>query len=255
MNNAFGQPQTILLLGGTSDIGLAIVRGLLTPSTRVVLLGCRDVSAGETAATALRSSMPSGTVEVFEFEGRRHDQHAATIEQLVARHGDIDVAVVAFGQLGDNALALEDPVVAAELADVDFVAPVSASIAVGRQLRQQGHGALVVLSSVAGVRVRAGNLVYGAAKAGLDGFARGFGDSLANDGVHVIVVRPGFVHSSMTRGLDPVPFATTPEVVAAAAVRGLRRRRSVVWAPGVLRLVFGVLRHLPTAIWRRLPIN
>lgn len=255
MNNAFGQPQTVLLLGGTSDIGVAIVRELLTPSARTVLLGCRDTAKGEAVAAALRTLIPSGTVEVFEFDGRDVASHRGIVEGLAARHGDIDVAVVAFGLLGDNDVTQHDPVAAAELAAVNFDGCIGATVAVAEQLRGQGHGAIVVLSSVAGVRVRKGNLVYGATKAGLDGFARGLGDLVADDGVHVLVVRPGFVHSQMTAGLPAAPFATTPAAVAEATVKGLRHGRTVVWAPGILRLVFGILRHLPTFVWRRLPLN
>jgi decaprenylphospho-beta-D-erythro-pentofuranosid-2-ulose 2-reductase len=103
--------------------------------------------------------------------------------------------------------------------------------------------------------VRRANFVYGATKAGLDGFAQGLGDSLVGSGARVLVVRPGFVHSSMTKGLPAVPFATTPDRVAAITVRGLRAGRRTVWAPGVLRYVFMVLRHLPGPVWRRLPLG
>jgi decaprenylphospho-beta-D-erythro-pentofuranosid-2-ulose 2-reductase len=132
---------------------------------------------------------------------------------------------------------------------------VSISLAVAQRLRAQGHGRLVVLSSVAGERVRKANFVYGATKAGLDGFAQGLGDSLEGSGAAVVVVRPGFVHSTMTAGLDPAPFATTPDAVAEATVAGLRRGRRTVWAPGILRVVFSVLRHLPGPVWRRLPLG
>jgi decaprenylphospho-beta-D-erythro-pentofuranosid-2-ulose 2-reductase len=101
--------------------------------------------------------------------------------------------------------------------------------------------------------VRAANFVYGATKAGLDGFAQGLGDALAPSGARVLVVRPGFVHTRMTAGMRPAPFATTPDAVARDVVAGLRAGRSVVWSPGILRWVFVVLRHLPRAVFRRLP--
>ncbi len=111
-----------------------------------------------------------------------------------------------------------------------------------RRLKDQGHGAIVVLSSVAGERIRKSNFVYGSTKAALDSFSQGLGDSLAGSGVHVLVVRPGFVHTSMTEGKEPAPLATTAEVVA-----GGRRRRAwpsgkdVVWVPGTFRwLMVGV---------------
>jgi decaprenylphospho-beta-D-erythro-pentofuranosid-2-ulose 2-reductase len=112
----------------------------------------------------------------------------------------------------------------------------------------------VVLSSAAGERVRRADFIYGSSKAGLDAFAQGLGDALYGTGVHVMVVRPGFVRTRMTAGLPPAPLATTPEAVATAIELGLRRRSETVWVPGTLRLVMSALRHAPRALFRRLPV-
>jgi decaprenylphospho-beta-D-erythro-pentofuranosid-2-ulose 2-reductase len=253
MENALGEPQTILLLGGNSDIGLAIVRQLLNPTTRAVVLACRDIEKGERAASGLRYG--DLAVDVVPFDGGAADTHAEIVRSVADKHGDIDVAIVAFGVLGDGAVTAVDPVAAAELAHVNFTGVVSSTIAVANQMRRQGHGSIVMLSSVAGERVRRANPVYGGTKAGLDGFAQGFGDMIARDGVHMLIVRPGFVHSQMTTGRKPAPFATTPEKVAEATVKGLRSRRRIVWVPGILRFMFIVLRHLPGVVWRRLPLD
>jgi decaprenylphospho-beta-D-erythro-pentofuranosid-2-ulose 2-reductase len=174
---------------------------------------------------------------------------------LSAKYGDVDVAIVAFGLLGDGAVTSVDGAAAVEVAHVNFTGVVSSTIAIANQMRLQGHGTIVMLSSVAGERVRQANPVYGGTKAGLDGFAQGLGDALAADGVHMLIVRPGFVHSKMTTGLKAAPFATTPEEVAEVTVKGLRAGRRVVWAPGILRYVFSVLRHTPGPVWRRLPLG
>lgn len=253
MDNALREPGTVLLFGGTSDIGLAIVRELLAPSTRVVVLACRDVEAGERCAAALRHD--SLTVQVVSYDGTDPAAVTSLVESVVAAHGDIDLAILAHGQLGEPALTTTDAAAAAMLLTVNTTSVVAASIAVGSRMRAQGHGDIVVLSSVAGERVRSANPVYGGSKAGVDGFAQGYGDLVADDGVHVLVVRPGFVHSAMTSGLRPAPFATTPEVVAAVTVKALRSRRRMVWAPPVLRVVFSVLRHVPAPVWRRLPLG
>ena len=255
MNNAFGQPQNIVVLGGTSDIGLAIVRELLSASTKTVVLACRNADAGEAAAAGIRQLAPAVTVDVVHFDGTDTASHAKLLADLALQHGDLDVVVLAFGQLGDNELVSSDPVAAAQLAQVNFSGAVGASIATAQQLKLQGHGALVILSSVAGERVRKGNLVYGATKAGLDGFAQALGDSLVGTGVQVLIVRPGFVHSAMTAGMQAAPFATTPDKVAELTVRGLRSGKRIVWTPGILRFVFMTLRHMPSAVWRRLPLG
>lgn len=253
MDNALREPATVLLFGGTSDIGLAIVRELLTPATRAVVLACRDEAAGERCAAALRHD--TLTVEVVPYDGADPAAALPLVEGVVARHGDLDLAILAHGQLGDPASTTTDPVAAAALLTVNTTSVVAAAVAVGTTMRAQGHGDIVVLSSVAGERVRSANPVYGGSKAGVDGFAQGYGDLVAADGVHVMVVRPGFVHSAMTTGLRPAPFATTPEAVAAVTVKALRARRRMVWAPTVLRLVFSALRHVPAPVWRRLPLG
>jgi decaprenylphospho-beta-D-erythro-pentofuranosid-2-ulose 2-reductase len=253
MDNAFGQPQNIVVLGGTSEIGLAIARRLLSPVTRHVVLACRDLDKGEQAAVSVRGD--GFDVPVVHFDAADTSSHQRIIGDIVEQIGDLDVVVLAFGQLGDAEAVANDPTAAAALVHVNFTGAVSAGLAVANQLRSQGHGTLVVLSSVAGERVRKGNFVYGSTKAGLDGFAQGLGDSLEGTGARVLVVRPGFVHSQMTKGMQAAPFATTPDVVAEVTVAGLRSGRRTVWAPGILRFVFSALRHVPGPIWRRLPLG
>ena len=248
--NALGEAQTIVLLGGTSTIGQAIVRKLTSPATRTIVLAARRPEAVDTARLDLGRSDVS--VEVVPFEAADVSTHRDLVEELAARHGDLDVVIVAFGQLGDQAALDGDPAAAARLVQVNFAGAVSACLAVAARFREQGHGQLVVLSSVAGERVRKANFVYGSSKAGLDGFAQGLGDSLAGTGASVLIVRPGFVHSAMTQGLEAAPFATTPDAVAEATVKALRSGRRVVWVPAALRGVFAVLRHLPAPVWRRI---
>ena len=253
MKNAFGEAQTVVVLGGMSEIGLAIARRLVSPTTRNVVLACRRPHA---AAAAVESLSRQGlTVEAVEFDAARTESHRAFVDGIVERFGDPDVVVVAFGQLGDQSIFDDEPSEAVKVAHVNYTGAVSSILEFARVMRRQGHGNIVVLSSVAGERVRKSNFVYGSTKAGLDGFALGLGDSLVGTGVDVLVVRPGFVHSRMTTGLSPAPFSTSPDAVAEVTVNGLRTGRRVVWAPGILRLVFSVLRHLPAPVWRRLPIN
>ncbi len=110
-----------------------------------------------------------------------------------------------------------------------------------------------MFSSVAGVRVRRANYVYGSAKAGLDGFALGLADALHGTGVQVLVVRAGFVIGRMTQGMKPAPFSRTPAEVATAVVTGLDRKRTLIWAPPALRAMFLIARLVPRPIWRRMP--
>jgi len=246
MNNAINQPQTVLVLGGGSDIAAAIVARLASPSLRRVVLACRHPDAVDT------EHYDAGSAEVVAvtFDATDHAGHVAFVADVVERYGDLDVVIQAFGQLGVDAAA--DPVAAAALVEVNTAGAVSSGLAVGEQLRRQGHGTLVVLSSVAGVRTRASNFVYGATKAGQDAFATGLGQSLHGSGARVLVVRPGFVRTAMTEGMDEAPFTVDVDDVAEAVVKALRRRRDVVWVPATLAGMFGLLRFAPGFVWRRL---
>jgi decaprenylphospho-beta-D-erythro-pentofuranosid-2-ulose 2-reductase len=246
MKDALGAVQSVLVLGGTSEIGVATARALVRGRARTVVLAARDPSACAATADALRADGADG-VETARFDATDFASHATLIDEAFASAGDIDLALVAFGVLGEE----DDPV---GVLQVNSVGAASVMTELARRMRDQGHGTIVLLSSVAGERVRKSNFMYGASKAGADGFAQGLGDSLAGSGVSVMVVRPGFVKTKMTAGLDPVPFSTTPEAVADAIVRGLARGSDTVWVPGLLRGVMSVLRHVPRPVFRRLPL-
>lgn len=249
MMNAFRQPQTILVLGGRSDIACAITRRMASPNLRTVVLAQRPSDAA-TSGGDLDDLGEAVEIVTESFDATAHDGHAEFIEKIADDHGDLDVVIQAFGQLGSG--VNDDPVGAARLVDVNMAGAVSSGLAVADRLKRQGHGTLVVLSSVAGVRTRPSNFVYGATKAGQDAFSTGLGHALAGTGARVLTVRPGFVRSAMTDGLDEAPFACDPDDVAQATVKALEGGASVVWAPGILRYVFGILRVVPGFVWRRL---
>jgi decaprenylphospho-beta-D-erythro-pentofuranosid-2-ulose 2-reductase len=247
------EPRRVLLIGGTSEIGLAIVRRLAFDSpVQPYLLG-RDPDRLAAALGDLERTGSSGGA--FErLDADELESHAAVLERAFERLGGVDVAVLAIGVLGAQAGLDADPSEAIEVMRANFVGCGSLLLECLRRMRGQGRGTLVVLSSVAAERPRAGNAIYGAAKAGLDSLAQGLADAEAASGVRVLVVRPGFVTTRMTAGLEPAPFSTTPEDVADATVRALGTGAHTVWVPGRLRAVFAVLRHLPRALYRRLPL-
>lgn len=251
MNDAHGLPQTVLVFGGTSDIARALLRRLVARRTHTVVLAGRRPDALGAVATEMKEA-GADTVDVVTFEATDTGAHAALVDEVFARHGDVDLVVVAFGILGDQAEAERDPAAAVRIAQVNYVAAVSVGTAVAARLREQGHGNLVALSSVAAERPRRANFVYGSSKAGLDAFYVGLGDALHGSGARVVVVRPGFVRTKMTAGLPALPFATTPDAVADAIVRALGSGAEIVWVPPVVRWVMVGLRHLPRPLFRRL---
>jgi len=251
MKDSLGAAQSLLVLGGSSDIAMATARKMTAARTKKIYLAGRPSQRLEDNAAELRTL--GATVEVVAFDAAATEEHDKVLTQVFAA-GDIDVVLMAFGVLGDQAEDEKDPARAAAVAHVNYTGAVSSGIVVAQALKKQGHGALVVLSSVAGERARKSNFIYGSSKAGLDAFAQGLGDSLQGTGVHVMVVRPGFVDTKMTHGLEKAPLSTTPEAVADAIISGLRRGAHTVWAPGAFRFVMSGLRHVPRPLFRKLPM-
>lgn len=252
MRDALGAVQSVLVLGGNSEIAISITERLVDRRCRTVVLAVRDPLSPITTTTAetLRGRGAT-TVEAIAFDALASESHSDVIAQVFDRFGDFDLVISAFGVLGDQETFNNDPAAAAIAASTNFVGAVSSSLAVASRLRAQGHGVLMVITSVAGVRARADNFVYGSTKAGLDAFAQGLGDSLIGSGARVVVVRPGFVHTRMTEGMKPAPFAATSDKIADAVVAGFGKGREIIWAPPILALVFGLLRHLPRSLWRK----
>ncbi len=251
MIDAVGNPQSILLLGGTSEIGLATVEAFASDRPMRVVLAGRPSERLEEAKTRLEGR--GCAVETIGFDATEPETHADAIAKAFSG-GDVDVALVAFGLLGDNEKAWTDVATAIELAQVNYTAAVAVGVALGGRMSAQGHGSIVAFSSVAGERARRSNFVYGSTKAGMDAFYSGLTEALRPAGVHVAVVRPGFVHTKMTQGLKPAPLSTTPEAVAAVVVDAVRTRKELVWAPAPLRFAMSGLRHVPRPLFRRLPM-
>ena len=174
--------------------------------------------------------------------------------------GDIDVAIVAFGLLGNAEELWQDQRKAVQIAQINYTAAVSVGVLLGEKLRAQGFGQIIAMSSAAGERVRRSNFVYGSTKAGLDGFYLGLGEALRPSGVRVLVIRPGQVRTTTTiehwkaTGAKEAPFTVDKEAVAELAVTSAAKGKELVWAPGTFRYLMMVLRHIPRPIFRKLPI-
>lgn len=254
MKNGVGVAQTVVLFGGTSDIGLAVLDRIVKSGTSHVVLVSRDTETAHRRIQPLVGAHPHTQVHHVEFDASDPSTMDAVLDRVTSLVGDIDVAVIAHGRLDENVDHYADPSTVVDLVSVNFTSAMGLMYGLARRMKDQGYGKIVLLSSVAGERVRKGNPAYGATKAGIDGFALALDHDLEDTGASILVVRPGFVHSKMTQGMESVPFSTTPEKVAVVVERALRSDAKVAWAPGILRWVFLILRNLPLRVWRRLPL-
>ena len=245
-------PQRVLVVGGSSDIARQILLLLARRRLVHVVLCGRDLAAMEEVAGELRRVGVS-RAECLSLDLTEPGGLGELAEEATERLGEVDLALFSAGELGSAELEELDAARVSQMVASNFSGQAAIALELAKGLLRQGSGRLVFISSVAGVRVRRANFVYGAAKAGLDSFAIGLSEALRGTGVGVMIVRPGFVRTKMTAGLPAAPFSVGPQEVAAAVLAGLEEGREVVWVPAPLRLVFGLLRLLPQALWRRLP--
>lgn len=252
MENAFGQPQCVVVLGGSSDIARALTKRLCAARAHTVILCGRNQTLLDESAEEAKDYGASTTDTVI-FDAEVVSDAARVVAEAFEKASEaVDLVVVAVGLLGDQFAQEEDAVESARVAIVNFAWPVAALAEVRRRLVAQGHGRILVMSSVAAIRVRRNAYLYGGAKAGLDRLCDALADSLEGTGVTLQLLRPGVVRTRMTEGQTPIPFTTGPEEVAGFVMKGLATKDRVIWSPPIMRYIFSVLRHLPKPIWRRI---
>ncbi len=250
MENAFGQPQTVVVFGGSSDIARAITKALCAARTRTVVLAGRNRALLRDAAeTALEDGATRAETELFDAE--KPELAGAAVRAAFDQTGEpVDLVVIAVGLLG-SPTSEEDSAAAARLISVNCAWPIAALAEIRRILVAQGSGRILVISSFAAVRGRPGAYLYAGAKAGLDAACVGLAQSLEGTGVKLQILRPGVVRTRMSEGLEEPPFTTEAGDVAETVIRGLATDRVVIWSPPILRYVALLVKLLPTALWRR----
>jgi decaprenylphospho-beta-D-erythro-pentofuranosid-2-ulose 2-reductase len=249
MRDALGRVQSAVILGGGSDIGVAVAGRLVSDAgaKRVVLAGRNPDRFAATTETLTGASTRLVNLDATDLAG-----HETAFAQIFA-DGDIDVVLLAFGVLiRENGFDTDiDSTV--EMLETNYVGAVAALLRTARYLARQGHGHIIVLSSIAGQRARPDNYLYGSTRAGIDFVARGMAPGLEAAGVRLSIIRPGFVHSKMTAGWKPAPFSVKADDVARVIVREVEHPSStVVWVPPAMRVIAWILRLLPASLLRRL---
>ena len=252
MIDGLGSVQSVVLIGGTSEIGIATLRemGERKRLQRIILCGRQSENLQRTAEI-LAVDFANAKIELFPMDMVDSGTLSLVIEEIFDS-GLIDVVVMAAGVLPDATRVMNDAKYAVDSAKVNFLGPLEVGTAALSRFKKQGHGTLVVISSVAAERPRKDNYVYGAAKAGIDAWANGAADAIAGTAVRVLVVRPGMVRTRMSAGIPEAPLTSNPNDVAKVIARRLSRGPVTVWVPGKLRWLMFVLRHLPRPIFRKI---
>lgn len=240
----------VLVLGGRSEIGLAIAHAFAGAGHPVMLAARQaETLANEQADMALRHAVE---VSLHEFDALDTAGHAAFADALGALP---EVVVCAVGLLGQQQRDEADIASAVRVMRTNYEAPAAILALFANRMEARGTGVIVGISSVAGERGRATNYVYGSAKAGFTAFLSGLRNRLAKRGVQVLTVLPGFVATRMTEGMDlPARLTAEPEEVGAAVLRAVQAGRNVIYVKPVWQLVMAVIRAIPEAAFKRMKL-
>ena len=239
-----------ILLGATRGMGRALARLMAERGDELCLLG-RDAAdlARSASDLEIREGRP---VSVVPCDLLDRTMFGPALDRATECLGGLDTVVVTAGLFARQEELEDDTDLCGRLLDVDFTATLMFCEEARRRLLDGGRGTLCVFSSIAGDRARRPVVLYGAAKAGLSHYLEGLDHRYRAAGLVTVCVKPGFVKTGMTAGLDPPPFAGEPEAVAHTVLRALDRGRPVVYAPPVWRWIMLVIRWLPRAAMRRL---
>lgn len=240
-----------VILGATKGMGRALARQAAARGDALFLLG-RNADDLERSAADCVAHAPAGTsVGHAPCDLADPDSFDAALDAAAEALGGFDTVIVTAGLFGTQEQLEADPVRLRNLLTVNFAHTVLFCEAARRRLMTRGGGTLCVFSSVAGDRGRKPVVLYGASKAGLSAYLEGLDHRYREAGLATICVKPGFVRTGMTEGLQPPPFAGEPGAVATRVLAAIDRKTPMVYAPSIWRWVMWVIRRLPRFVMRK----
>lgn len=242
----------VIIIGATSAIAEATARRYAARGARLYLIA-RQTSRLEDLVKDLqiRSAASTAFATMDVNDHAAHDQILAAAWQWL---GEVDVVLIAHGTLPDQS-ACQDSV---STAVAEFTTNATSTIALmtlaAKRLEVQGHGAIAVISSVAGDRGRQNNYLYGAAKAAVSTFASGLRQRLAKSGIAIVTIKPGFVDTPMTQSFKKGVLWAKPDAIARGIVSAVDRRRSVVYLPWFWSIIMQIIKHIPESVFKRIKL-
>ncbi|MBX5481002.1 MAG: SDR family NAD(P)-dependent oxidoreductase [Myxococcaceae bacterium] len=247
----------VAILGGTKGMGRAVSRRLAERGDRICLLGRNEADLQKSVADlCVRSGHGAPATPAVHVYAHCDLEDPATfepaLEEARSRLEGLDAVIVTAARYATQEQLEADPALAHRLLVVNFANTIAFCEAAKRQLLRSGGGTLCVFSSVAGERGRKPVILYGATKAGLSRYLEGLDHKYRGRGLKVVTIKPGFVKTGMTEGLQPPPFAGEPDQVARIVVRAIDSGRPVAYAPRIWALVMLVIRWLPRFVMRRI---
>ncbi len=241
---------TVLLLGATSDIAIAIARAMAIEGN-TIQLAARNAKRLEPLCADLEIRYKVKCT-IHEFDATDFSSHTTFFEELSIKP---DISVCIFGYLGENEIARLNWTEAEKIINSNYTGAVSILNIISNYYAAQHKGTIVGISSVAGERGRQSNYIYGSAKAGFTAYLSGLRNRLFREGVHVVSVQPGFVYTRMTESLTLPPFLTAkPEQVASVVFNAIKKKKNTVYVKWFWKWIMIVIKCIPEFIFKKLKL-
>ena len=242
--------KKILIIGATSAIAEAAAR-IWAGNGEKLFLFARNPEKLEAIAADLRVR-GCQKVETYVMDVNDLDAHSPMLDSAERVLHGLDAVLIAHGSLPDQAACQASVELTLSEIGTNALSTIALLTLIANRFEQRRRGMIAVISSVAVDRGRQSNHVYGAAKGGLQRALEGWRHRLFRAGVAVLDIRPGFVATRMTEGLDRKgPLRATADAVAADIVQAVAARQAVLYTPSFWRGIMMVVRTVPRALFHR----
>lgn len=240
-----------LILGGTSDLGRSIGKKYAVRGWDLVLTARNTENLVPIQSDfQIRHEIK---VDILELDAAAIETHASVL--TTAKIEEIDTVVYAIGYLGEQEKAQSDFAENQAIVMSNYVGAISLLNRVAEVFEKRGSGTIIGISSVAGERGRQSNYIYGSAKAGFTTYLDGMRNRLAHKGVHVMTVKPGFLDTKMTAGLDlPGPLTATADKASNVIVKGALKKKNKLYVLFMWRWIMLIIRNIPEPIFKKLKL-
>lgn len=244
--------KRVLIIGATSAMAEACAKRWAAPGNRFFLVARNAVRLDQIADDLI---VRGAQAEVYRLDINHSAAHAEMLAAAKNSLGEFDIVLIAHGTLSDQSacqLSVEQTV--AEI-HTNGLSTVALLTLIANLMEPQRHGAIAVISSVAGDRGRPSNYVYGSAKAMLSAFCEGLRARLFKAGVHLLTIKPGFVATPMTAGLAlPKLLTASPEQVARDIDNAISKKKNILYTAWFWRWIMLVIKAIPEPIFKKLSL-
>ena len=244
--------MSVLILGATSRIAQRLAHVYAEQGSNVFITARDGGEAAHIAADVrIRHQVKTASAP---FDATDFESHPAFVEAVEAALGPIEVAIVAFGDMGDQGTAQSDFAHALRIIETNFTGAASICEALAAVMEARGQGAIVGIGSVAGDRGRQSNYLYGSAKGGFALYLQGLRNRLFKRGVQVLTVKPGFIDTRMTFGMSTAIPIADPDAAARAIYAAQRAGADTLYYPRFWGGIMGVIKAIPESVFKRLSL-